>query len=69
MTTSFLNGVDRFGTFLNDAVHVPVRHANGVVAAVKAVVDTLRSPAAPRRPRPESTPRHMHVEDDKDLFV
>lgn len=64
MTTSFLNGLDRFGTFLNDAVHAPIRQFNGVVAAARAVVDTLRSPG-PTRPRPRSTP----VVDDKDLFV
>ena len=68
MTTSFLNGVDRFGHFLNDAVHMPLRQINGVVAAARAVVDTLRSPIPPR-PRSRPTPQGMHVEDDKDLFV
>ena len=68
MTTSFLNGVDRFGIFLNEAVHAPVRKVNGVVAAVRAVVDTLRAPAHPRRPRAEPAPRPTAVED-KDLFV
>jgi len=51
MTTSLLNGVDRFGAFLNEAVHVPIRQVNGVVAAAKAIMDTLRS-SAPARPRP-----------------
>ena len=64
MTTSFLNGLDRFGSFLNDAVHAPIRQFNGVVAAAKAVVDTLRSPGPPR-PRPRAT----NVAEDKDLFV
>lgn len=64
MTTSFLNGLDRFGVFLNDAVHAPIRQFNGVVAAARAVVDTLRSPG-PARPRPRTT----NVADDKDLFV
>jgi ABC-type transporter Mla subunit MlaD len=68
MTTSLLNGVDRFGAFLNEAVHVPIRQVNGVVAAAKAVMDTLRSPT-PSRPRPRPVPQPMHVEDDKDLFV
>lgn len=68
MTTSFLNGVDRFGTFVNEAVHVPIRQVNGFVAAAKAVVDTLRAPAPPRtRTRPAA--RAMRVEDDRDLFV
>ena len=72
MTTSFLNGVDRFGAFLNEAVHAPIRQVNGVVAAAKAVVDTLRAPAPPRpqravRPRP--APQTVRGDDDKDLFV
>lgn len=68
MVTSFLNGLDHFGHFLNEAVRAPVRQVNGVVAAAKAVIDTLRSPAPPRsRHRP--TPPSMYVGDDKDLFV
>src|SRR5579862_684465 len=35
MTTSFLNGLDRFGSFLNEAVHVPIRQVNGVIAAAR----------------------------------
>src|SRR3954452_10090076 len=60
MTTSALNGLDRFGTFLNEAVHVPIRQVNGVVAAAKAIMDTLKSPAPARsRPRPVSRPLHV----------
>ncbi|HTX77330.1 MAG TPA: hypothetical protein VMD29_14060 [Terracidiphilus sp.] len=44
MTTTALNGVDRVGQFLN----VPVRQVSGVVAALKAIVDALRTPAPPR---------------------
>lgn len=68
MTTKFLDGVDRFGAFFNEAVQAPIRQVNGVVAAFKAVVDTLRSPAPRRPPRPQPTPQTAHVED-KDLFV
>ena len=68
MTTSFLNGLDRVGSFVNEAVNVPIRQVNGVVAAVKAVVDTLRSPA-PVRPRTRPTPQVIRVDEDKDLFV
>jgi methyl-accepting chemotaxis protein len=64
MTTSFLNGLDRFGSFLNDAVHAPVRQFNGILAGARAVVDTFRSPAPPRpRTRPDQAP------DERDLFV
>lgn len=68
MTTSFLNGIDRFGHFLNEAVHMPIRQVNGVVAAAKAVVDSLRAPAPPR-PRSRPAAQTAHVADDKDLFV
>jgi len=69
MTTSFLNGVDRFGHFLNDAVHMPIRQINGVVAAVRAVVDVMRAPAPVVRGRSRPNPQPLHVADDKDLFV
>jgi methyl-accepting chemotaxis protein len=69
MTTSFLNGVDRFGTFLNEAVHVPVRQVNGVMAAAKAVIETLRAPSPGRQRRAAPTSRPLHVAEDKDLFV
>jgi methyl-accepting chemotaxis protein len=65
MTTSFLNGVDRTGRFLNEAVNVPIRQVNGIVAAAKAVVDTLRTPPPPRA-------RRVSVDspaDEKDLFI
>jgi uncharacterized protein YoxC len=68
MTTSFLNGVDQFGHFLNEAVRTPFRQINGIVAAAKAVVDVLRTPAPPRQ-RSRPTTQSMHVADDKDLFV
>jgi hypothetical protein len=66
MATSTLNRLERLGNLVNDAVNVPVRHLSGVVAAAKAVVGTLRTPAQPRA-------RHAHhpapVADDKDPFV
>ena len=73
MTTSVLNGLDRFGNFVNEAVHVPIRQVNGVVAAAKAVVEALRSPAPPRprsRPAPPRPgPQGVRVDEDRDLFV
>ena len=72
MTTSVLNGVDRVGHFVSEAVNVPVRQVSGIpgpqaekiVAAAKAVVDVLRAPAPPRH-----TPREPRATEDKDLFV
>ena len=56
MTTTTLNGVDRVGHFVNQAVSTPVRQAAGVLSAVKAIVEALRSTAPPRR----RTPRNAH---------
>jgi uncharacterized protein YoxC len=64
MTTSVLNGLDRAGHIVNEAVNVPVRQVSGILAAVRAVVDTLRGPVPPRR-RVHETP----ASEDKDLFV
>lgn len=44
MATDALNTVDRVGTFVNQAVSVPLRQVSGVVAAGKAIYDTLRAP-------------------------
>lgn len=57
MTTSTLNSVDRIGHFLNEAVNTPMRQASGVLAAARAVVDTLRTPSPQRRPAPDEEAR------------
>lgn len=59
MTTTALNGVDRVSHFLNDAVTAPVRQVSGVVAAVKAIVEALRSPAPPR----SRSAQNAHADD------
>jgi methyl-accepting chemotaxis protein len=66
MATSTLNGLDRFGSLVNEAVNLPVRQLSGVIAAVRAVVGTMRAPAPPR---PRRVPQPAPVADDKDLFV
>jgi methyl-accepting chemotaxis protein len=66
MTTNVLNGVDRAGRFISEAVNVPVRQVSGVVAAAKAVVDTLRAPSPPHASR---TMSGVRADDEKDLFV
>lgn len=49
LTSTALDGVDRAGRILNSAVTVPVRQVSGAMAALKAVLDALRSPAPGRR--------------------
>lgn len=71
MTTSLLNGLDRVGGLVNQAVDAPIRQVSGVIAAVKAVVETLRSPAPRRRraPQPPAATQQPVHQTDQDLFV
>ena len=55
MTTEALNGLDRVGNILNQTVTVPVRQVSGVVAAAKAILETLRS--GPSRNGERTRPR------------
>lgn len=48
LTTEALNGLDRVGQILNQVVTVPARQVSGVVAAAKAIYETLRAPSPPR---------------------
>jgi len=55
MLTHGLDTVEKAGTVIETAVALPVRQANGIVAAVKAIIETYRKPAprrAPQRPDP-----------------
>ena len=45
MTTEALDRIDRAGHILDQVVTVPVRQVSGVVAAARAIIETLRSPA------------------------
>ena len=50
MFSDALDVVDRAGTFIADVVNRPLRQISGIMATVKAVVDTLRPHQAPQRP-------------------
>jgi len=49
MLTSGLDAVERAGVVVESAVAAPVRQVNGVLAAIKAVIDTYRSETPRRR--------------------
>lgn len=52
MVTGVLNSVDRVGGFVNGVVNKPARQLFGIMASIKAVVETLRnSPSHPRANR------------------
>jgi hypothetical protein len=49
MTSSFLDTVDRAGGFVSDVVSRPVRQVSGILAAVKAIIESLRGHGAQPR--------------------
>lgn len=61
MFTGTLDAVDHASAFVAEAVSKPVRQLSGLLAGVKAIVESLRaSDPSYREPR---------VHDDKDMFV
>ncbi len=63
MATSVMDAADRAGDFMSHAVNKPVRQVSGILASVKAIVETLRTA--------ESVPhRHeSHNSTDPEMFV
>ena len=51
MVTSVLNTVDRAGVFVADTVNKPVRQLSGLLASVKAIVESLRTDESSRHAR------------------
>jgi methyl-accepting chemotaxis protein len=47
MFTGVLDSVDRAGAFVAEAVSKPVRQISGLLASLKAIVESLRNSAAP----------------------
>lgn len=66
MFSGVLDGVDRAGAFVAEAVSRPVRQISGLLASLKAIVESLRhsSPAHHETHTPSD-----HTAADKDMFV
>lgn len=62
MLTNIFSAIDRASTFVNDTVSKPMRQLAGLLASVKAVVETLRESA------PEAPLHGRSAPDDKDLY-
>jgi methyl-accepting chemotaxis protein len=60
MLTSGLDTVEHTAEVIETVVAAPVRQVNGIYAAIKAIIDTYRSPLPPRRPT---------YDPDQDQFV
>jgi hypothetical protein len=70
MLSSVLDAVDRAGSFLTNAVSKPARQLAGVLASVKAVVESLRSSdAAFRHAPPPEDLGDMRSSADEEPFV
>lgn len=63
MVTSVLDAVDRAGGFIAEVVSKPVRQISGMLASIKAIVESLSKPPGDGRPAPRS------ASQDKDMFV
>jgi methyl-accepting chemotaxis protein len=61
MTTSGLDALDRAGSFVAETVGKPARQLSGLVAAAKAIVESLRAPA--------HEPRRARLSGDEDTFI
>jgi methyl-accepting chemotaxis protein len=70
MASTALDSVERAAEFVSDSVAKPVRQVSGVIASVRAIIESLRSPDYASRThsssgRPSVNPRAA----DKDMFV
>ena len=45
MLTGALDSVEKAGEYVTGAVNKSIRQANGILASIRAVVETLRGPA------------------------
>ncbi|MGA7340533.1 MAG: hypothetical protein WBE72_14215 [Terracidiphilus sp.] len=63
MATSVLDAADRTGAFITGAVEKPMRQLSGILASIKAVLETFRAPQPAPRPRADRPP------GDPEMFV
>ncbi|MGA2561436.1 MAG: hypothetical protein ABSF17_17315 [Terracidiphilus sp.] len=61
MFANTLDAVDKAGAFVSDAVNKPMRQLSGILAGIKAVVETLSTTPPPSRGN--------NVHRDEDMFV
>jgi len=61
MFTGTMDAVDKASTFVAETVSKPIRQVSGLLAALKAIVESLRSS--------DPAYREPSLHDDKDMFV
>jgi signal transduction histidine kinase len=62
MATAVLDAADRTGEFISHAVNKPMRQVSGILASIKAVVETLRAT------EPAAHPHASHSPGDPESF-
>jgi len=65
MFSGTLDTVDRASVFVTETIVKPVRQISGLLAGLKAIIESLRSP----QPSTNSVYRERGVHDDTDMFV
>jgi methyl-accepting chemotaxis protein len=63
MATAVLDAADRAAGFVSNAVNKPMRQLSGILASIKAVVETLRTP------EPGTPAQTNHASGDPEMFV
>lgn len=66
MFTAVLDAVDRAGGFVAETVSLPMRKISGLLASIKAIIESLRTP--PPEPRPTHSANDRPA-SDRDMFV
>lgn len=66
MLTTIFDRLERAGDFMNGAVAKPMRQLSGILASVKAAVETLREPVAGHHP-PQGTSRYSDGEPSPNI--
>jgi len=59
---AFLDSVDRVGGIVNGVVHKPAKQLFGILASIKAVVETLRNPSRSPGPIPTTRTNRNHAD-------
>lgn len=67
MFTTVLDAVDRAGGFVAETVSRPIRQISGLLASMRAIIESLRTPVAVE-PRP-GHPAADRPAGDRDMFV
>jgi ABC-type transporter Mla subunit MlaD len=65
MISSVFDTLDRVSSFLTEAVAKPMRQLSGILASVKAVVESLRNAES----KTHTSPAPEDINSDKDMFV